>query len=118
MHLLKPSLAAIAAIALLTQTGCGPASDSPEGLMKQQLSMLHEMADAIEAGDTELMESLGKRQRELAKKMEEAKPDPEEVKRIQEKYTEQFKEASMRLAKAMQGQIQNLPMNFPLPTSP
>ena len=91
---------------LVTVAGCGTAA---ENAMQRQINLMDLLADTIEKGGDQ--EAIGKIQEQLtanAKEIQELDLPPEEMKRLGEKYQEEFKRVFKRLGNSM---INN-PLNF------
>jgi hypothetical protein len=79
-------------------SGCGSSADS---LMKDQINLMNEMADAIEKGEPEAkLQTLKQRGEEIEKKMKAMNISDAEKKRLEEKYKDDLTKALGRLLKA------------------
>jgi hypothetical protein len=80
-------------------SGCGGSSEA-ENLVKEQIQLVNDLADAMEAKDMNKILELQKKQEELQKKIEAMKLSPAEDKRLEEKYKGDLEKAMQRLMAA------------------
>ena len=80
-------------------SGCSSEADD---LMKDQLKLMNEWADAIEKNEPESrMNDIQKRMEELGKRSEKLKLSDDEKKKLEERYKDDIVKTSTRLQKAM-----------------
>jgi hypothetical protein len=87
----------IACLFLVGVSGCGTPADN---LMKEKISLMNQMADALEKGDKAKAEEIDKKGKELEKKMEDLKLSDEEKKKLTEKYKDEITKAVARVLAA------------------
>jgi hypothetical protein len=88
-------------------SGCG--SGGPEAQVKEMISLLNQLSDALESikddasADAAIpkIESIAEKLSALGKRMKEEKPSKEEDKRLQEKYQKEVMDAQQRMQKAI-----------------
>jgi TolA-binding protein len=86
-------------VLLFSLTGCG---SSPDGLVKDQIKAMNDMADALEKNEPETkVAEIKKRLEENNKKLEELKLSDEEKKKLIEKHKDELTRATTRLQQAM-----------------
>jgi len=79
--------------------GCGSSADS---LMKEQIKLMNEMADAVESGaDQSKIDAIGKKMKENEEKFNGLKLSEEEKKKLVEKYNDDIAKAVTRMMGAM-----------------
>src|ERR1700721_1528322 len=84
---------------LVSVSGCG--SKDPEGLTKQSISQMNDLAAAIEKKEsTDTIKSLAEKYKATNEKLSALKLSPDEAKKIMEKYAKEQMEAGMRMLKA------------------
>lgn len=92
-------------LALLVVIGCGSSADS---VVKEQISIMNDTADAIEKGKTEAeMEPLKKRMDANKKKFEELKLTKADEEKLKEKYKPEMEKAAKRMMEAMMGKMKD-----------
>jgi hypothetical protein len=80
------------------QSGCGASADS---LMKDQIKLMNELADAMESNAAESkLADIKKRMDENSKKLDGLKLSEEDKKRLLEKHKDEFAKATGRLMQA------------------
>jgi hypothetical protein len=96
---MKKTLVLVAAgLLLLNVSGCGASADS---LMKEQIALMNEMADALEKDQPEAkIADIKKRMDANTEKMKNLKVSEADQKKLMEKYQDEMMKAAMRLAAA------------------
>jgi hypothetical protein len=89
-------LSCVSAMCLFGATGCG----GPDSLVKKQIALINEQADAIEKKDAVKFQRVVNEQNELAQKFKELNLSAEEKKRLEEKYKDEMNKAMKRLQAA------------------
>jgi hypothetical protein len=100
----KKVLATVAAFALLTGvSGCGSKGES---LVKEQISLMNQMADEIEgSASKEKLEEIGKKMKETAKQLEDLKLSADEKKKLEDKYKPEMEKALGRMMEAAKKKV-------------
>jgi hypothetical protein len=95
----KKVLATVAAFAFLTGvSGCGSKGES---LVKEQISLMNQMADEIEgSASKEKLEEIGKKMKETGKQLEDLKLSADEKKKLEDKYKPEMEKALKRMMDA------------------
>src|SRR5262249_25519644 len=94
---MKKAVLGCAFVFLVGVSGCGSSADS---LLKDQIKLMNDVADAMEKGDEAKVKDLQKRMEELKKKLDELKLSDEEVKKAWEKHKDEFAAAKGRVFQA------------------
>jgi hypothetical protein len=81
-------------VLVFSVSGCGSDADS---LMKQQIQLMNDMADAIEKGDESKAKELESKAKELEEKMKALNLSDEDKKKLAEKYKADLEKAMGRL---------------------
>jgi hypothetical protein len=90
--------------------GCGSSSDS---LMKDQIALMNELADALEHGaDASKIEALTKKSTENGEKLKALNLSEAEMNKLGEKYKDELAKATTRLANAMMKGMSKQVSNF------
>ena len=99
-------------VVLTCFSGCG---NSPDSLMKQQISQMNEMADALEKGASESeVEAIQKRMDATGKKLEDLNLSDEEGQKLLERHKEELTKAIQRLLTASMGKaVKEMGKGFP-----
>jgi hypothetical protein len=92
-----------------TTSGSGPKADAPkdtpldkaEALMKEQLALMGDMAEATAKKNTDKIKELEGKSKELAKKMEGLKLSEEDQKKLEAKYKDEMDKAMKKMTDAM-----------------
>ena len=93
--------AACVLILLSKLTGCGSGGSSADSLMKEQIKLMNELAEAMESGaDQSKVEALNKKLNETAEKFKALKLSEDDTKKLAEKYKDDLGKAVMRLMAA------------------
>ncbi|HMF12349.1 MAG TPA: hypothetical protein VKE94_08585 [Gemmataceae bacterium] len=84
---------------ILGVSGCGSNADS---LMKEQIKLMNELADALEGGaDQAKIEAINTKMKENGEKLEALKLSEADKKKLAEKYKDDMTKVGARLASAM-----------------
>lgn len=95
-------------------SGCG---SSPEGLMKRQISLVNELAEAMENDASEdKIKSISEKLQDNVKKMQDLDVSADEGARLAKEYAAELMEAYSRLGKATRGRMMR--KGFPMPSMP
>lgn len=86
---------ASACVILVDVSGC---SSSPEDIVKKQISLMNDLADAIEKKDEAKAKSLAQELKENSDKLKDIKE--EDKKQLEEKYKEDMMKAAFKLLAA------------------
>jgi hypothetical protein len=104
---MKKSLALTGMLLLLF--GASGCSSSPDSLIKDQISLMNDMADALEKGDEAKAKSIAEKMKEVDKKLEALKLSEDDKKKLGEKYKDELTKAAMRMLQAqMKGGMKGL----------
>ena len=92
-------------------TGCG---SSPDSLMKEQVTILNQMAEAMDSADPQAkLEELAKKLNDNAKKLDARKLSDAEKKKLDEKYGPELQTARLNWIAAMQKNVDKVTnLNF------
>jgi hypothetical protein len=97
MPVKKVLVLGFAFVLLVGVGGCGSKADS---LMKAQIKVCYDQADAIENSDLAKFQELENKRKEINKEMADLKLSDEETKKLREKYKDEFKAAARRIFEA------------------
>src|SRR5262245_17875236 len=107
--MLRRTFCLVAAAALVAMAGCGGGAD---GLVKDMISDMNALADAIEKGDEAKVKEAEERMKATTKKLDDLKLSDDEKKKLMEKHKPELEKAGKRMAEAMfkkMGQGMGLP---------
>jgi len=92
-------------------TGCG---SSPDSLMKEQVTILNQMAEAMDSADPQAkLEELAKKLNGNAKKLDALKLSDAAKKKLDEKYGQELQKARLNWIAAMQKNVDKVTnLNF------
>ena len=91
---------------LVGVSGCG--SPTAESVMRDQISSMNALADALEKKDVNAVKAAINRMKDVARQMGNVKePSEEEMKKLRDKYKEEGRKAEERLNKAEQAAKEN-----------
>ncbi len=88
--------ACVSTICLFGLTGCG----GPESLIKKQIGLINEQADAIEKKDAAKFQRTLNEMKEVEQKIKDLNLSPEEKQRLKEKFKGDIEKAMKRLREA------------------
>lgn len=86
-------------------TSSSASSSQADSLIKAQIKLMYDMADALEKNDEGKIEDLRKLEGEIKKKTDELKLSDEEKNKLLEKYRGDLEKAMQRMAKAVMGSM-------------
>lgn len=97
--------------------GCGNSADS---LVKQQIDVINDMAEAVENGASQSeMEEIQERGEAINKKIQDLNLSQEEKEKLLERHKDEYSKATSRLAAAMMSKMsdsfKDMGTNFPKP---
>jgi hypothetical protein len=96
--MLRRTFCLAAAAALVATAGCGSQAD---GLVKDMISDMNALADAMEKGDEGKVKECEERMKATQKKLDDLKLSEDEKKKLMEKHKGPMEEAGKRMMAAM-----------------
>jgi hypothetical protein len=109
----KQLVTALFLVSLLCLNGCGGAGSSKdggksggdkptaEGLAKDSIAAMNDLAAAMDKKDLEATKAAIKRMKDIEKQLKDMKVPDDEKKKLQEKYDKEMKEAAGKMMAAM-----------------